>query len=213
MIKANYISTDEFKSWNPETDLSAYNVTTLSGMITRASAWVDDHLNYSLKVENITNEINSDAKITSDGDLVIFPKKIPIVSVSKIELKLGSYASELSLTDGDGNLLYDIPDPEHHILYPFQTIQATGTLSISSFYDLRTRQFYVRLTYRAGYATIPDAIKDATNLVVMDILVRAKNPIRARNVSQGGISMAFKVGDSGLILDAKRLLDSYKKVV
>ena len=208
MNKENYLSVDEFKEFNPEIDFSAYEIATLSGMITRASAWVDNYLNYSLKVEDITDEL-AEANVTTDGDLMIFTRKIPIVSVSKIGLKLGEYDTSLEIEDSSGNKYYDIPEPQHHILYPFQQLQLTGKVALKNLLQVRTRLYFTQVSYRAGYETIPDAIKDAVNLVTKDIFQRQRNPVGVSGVSQGGISITYRAGESVLLKDAKRLLEPY----
>ena len=207
MIKANYISVNEFKDWNPETDFSDYSVVTLSGMITRASDWVDNYLGYSLMVEDIENEL-AEATVTTDGDLIIFPRKIPIVAVYKIGLKLGQYDTDLVLEDESGKY-YDIPEPRHHILYPFQQLQLTGKVALKNLLQVRTRLYYTQISYRAGYEKIPDVIKDAVNLVAKDIFMRQVNPMGLGSVSQGGISMSYQSGESDLIKRAKELLEPY----
>ena len=207
MIKKNYISVDEFKEWNPETDFSNYSITTLSGMITRASAWVDDYLNYSLMIEDIENEL-AEATVTTDGDLMIFPRKIPIVDVYKIGLQLGQYDTDLVLEDESGKY-YDIPEPKHHILYPFQQLQLTGKVALKDLLQVRTRLYYTQISYRAGYETIPDTIKDAVNLIAKDIFMRQVNPMGLGSVSQGGISISYQSGESYLIRRAKELLEPY----
>jgi len=214
MIKANYITIDELKDWNAETDFSKYSAVTLSGMISRASRWVDKFLGYSLHLETRVGEQLQDCFVSSNGDLYIYPLKIPIVNVSKITLKLGSYSSDLGIIDNDGNAVYDIPEPKNHILYPYQEIQLTGKVSIRNFYDLRTKKFYVKLDYTAGYETIPDDIKDAVNLVAKDIFMRQANPMDLSSISQGAISMTYRKqegGKSDLIKDAIRILNYYKK--
>jgi hypothetical protein len=207
MIKANYISVDEFKDWNPETDFSDYSVVTLSGMIARASDWVDNYLGYSLMIEDIENEL-TEATVTTDGDLIIFPRKIPIVAVYKIGLKLGQYDTDLILEDESGTY-YDIPEPRHHIVYPFQQLQLTGKVALKDLLQVRTRLYFTQISYRAGYETIPDAIKDAVNLVAKDIFMRQANPMGLGSVSQGGISMSYRSGESDLIKRAKELLEPY----
>lgn len=213
MNKSNYISATEFQNWNPETDFSAYSAPTLSGMITRAADWVDEFLGYSLKVEDISNEL-SKANATPDGDLLIFTKKIPIISVSGIALKLGTFVSSLSLEESDGSAKYDIPEPNYHIRYPYSQIELSGTVSISDFFQTRSRHYFVRTSYKAGYYTIPSTIKDAINLVAKDIFMRQTNPMDLSSVSQGAIRMAYRKqegGKSDFIKDAIRLLEPFRK--
>ena len=213
MNKINYITADELKNFNPETDFTPYVDVTISGMISRACSFIDNYIDYSLGLETIIGE-TSEANVTPDGDLIIFTKKVPIVSVSAISRKLGAYSSTLNLAESNGNTPYEIPEPKHHILYPYQEMELTGTVGINNFLQLRNRQFYTKITYSAGYQTIPDDIKDATNLLTKDIFMRQANPMNLSNISQGGISMAFatqEAGESDLIKDAKRILAPYIK--
>ena len=211
MNKANYISVTELQGYNPNMDFSKYSTTVLSGIITRASDFVDEYLNYSLKVEDVVDE-TCKANATTDGDLLIFTKKIPIISVSKIELKLGTYTSNLSLVDGDGEAKYDIPDSQQHIRYPYSQIELAGTVSLTNFYDVRNRHYYARISYKAGYYDIPSGIKDAVSLIALSKITIPSNPQRLRSASQGAISMSYDNRESIMMKDAKEILNKYKKV-
>jgi len=199
----NYISVDEFKNWNPEMDFSAYGNVTISGMISRASKWVDGYLGYDLQIEDITDE-KAETIISPDGDILIFPRKFPIHSVSKLEIFLGTYSTELSLQDSNGNNKYVIPSNQRYILYPYYAINIEG--------KMRLRKYFTKISYRAGYETIPDDIKDAVNLITKDIFNRQTNPMLLSSTSQGGITMSFRGGEeSDYIKQAKVILDRYKR--
>lgn len=210
MLKASYISNSEFLAYNADIDFSNVPAATVSGMISRASRWVDNYLNYSLALESITHE-KSQAVINSDGDLVLFPQKLPIISLQSAVIKKGSYQMNLILTDGSGNPVYDIVG--QRIIFPFQQMQTTGTFSIRNFYQLRERLFFTDLSYTAGYDTIPDDLKDACNLVAKDIWARGANPLGVKKLTQGAISMEYsqKDGDSDMVVDAKTILDNYAR--
>ena len=217
MIKANYLTVNEFKNFNPEVDFTNYNDTTISGMISRASANIDNYLQYSLAVEDIVDEKN-EAIVSSNGNLMIYTTKYPIISVAAISLKLGTAHIDLSLVDGAGNARYDIPVRARNILYPYQEIAFTGTLSVRNFFSLRNMQIFTKTSYRAGYDTIPDDLKDAVNLWTKDIFIRQSNPMDLVSASQGAVSMQFKnralnpdSEDSKWIQDAKGILQSYRK--
>jgi len=210
MNKTNYISVDELKAWNPNMDFSKHSTIVLSGMITRASDYIDEYINYSLKVEVITNE-TCQAKASTDGDLIIFTKKIPIVSVSKIELKLGTSISELGLIDGNGDAKYDIPDSKRHIRYPYSEIELSGNISISNFFSVRNRFSYARISYMAGYYTIPSGIKEATGLIVLSNMRRPATSQNLRSMSQGAISMSYNTRESTMLKEAKEILNKYRK--
>lgn len=212
----NYITNAEFQALNPNLDLSAFPVATISGMITAASAEIDNYLQYSLWAEQILNETN-EAMVSSNGNLIIYTRKFPVVAVSAISLKLGTVHLDLTMLDGKGNPRYDIPSRAKSILYPFQEISMTGVFSIRNFYQLRDREIYARVSYTAGYSTIPNEIKLACSLLTRDMIVREMmNPALASSANQGGISTSWSVmsdgsGDSQLMDQAKQLLQSYRK--
>jgi hypothetical protein len=204
----NYITVDEFKSWNPELDFSGVDDVVISGMISRASAWVDKYLGYSPMAEDINDELTP-AMASTDFDLLVFPRKIPIISVSGIKLKLGTYETDLVLEDADGNKTYDIPEPRYHIVFPFLELQTMGKAVFKNLVQVRQRTYFVKLSYRAGYETLPDDIKDAVNLATKDIFIRQKNPLGVSSVSEGGISISFRSDESQFLAEAKRLLEPY----
>ena len=79
-------------------------------------------------------------------------------------------------------------------------------------------QIFTKTSYRAGYDTIPDDLKDAVNLWTKDIFIRQSNPMDLVSASQGAVSMQFKnralnpdSEDSKWIQDAKGILQSYRK--
>lgn len=212
MNSAPYISVTDFQNMNPEMDFSQYTPTTISGMIVRASAWVDNYLQYSLSIEDIVEE-KSEAAIDSEGNLRIFTQKMPVQSVSSLKLKLGTSVLDFSLTDGAGQPKYEIPTRGTYVLYPQQEIALTGNFSIRNFTYLRGRTIFSVISYRAGYETIPQAIRDAVNLKTKDIFIRQANPLDVKSVQQGAISYDFRdrdeTGESDMEKDAKRLLEEY----
>lgn len=217
MIKANYITVNEFAEYNPELDLSGYSATTISGMIMRASAYMDNYLQYSLSVENIVDEV-SDAVVSPQGDLIVNVMKYPLISVSSVGIKVGSNTIYLQLTDGNGLSRLQIPVRKDCFVFPYIDIAWTGTFSVTSFLNMRQYSTYVTTNYRAGYETIPPDLKDVCNLLAKDIFIRQSNPMGMSAMQQGGIRMQFKEignekGKSDLKLQAEAILDSYKRVV
>lgn len=215
MIKANYLTVTEFQDMNPELDFTNYTAATISGMVQRASANVDNFLNYSLSVENVSNELN-EAVVSSNGNLMIYTKKLNVQEVTGITLKLGTVSVDLSLEDGNGNNRYDISPRGEYIIYPYQELSLTGTFSIRNFYQLRGVQIFTKTSYRAGYTDVPSDIKDAVNLWTKDIFVRQSNPTNLSSMSQGAISMSYsrknESGDSNLVQEAKALLRPYLRI-
>lgn len=222
MIKTNYISVAEFIEYNPELDYTNHTEATISGMIRRASANVDNFLGYTLSVEDMSQE-KKEVMIDSQGNLLVYADKFPIISISSLSFKQGTISINLGLQDGAGRQRYDISGRGTYVQYPYSEITTTGTVSIRNFLDLRGRDIFTLMDYRAGYETIPDDIKDAVNLYVKDIFIRQANPLNISSMTQGGISIQFKSksasnnandnGDSEFIKMAKQVLYNYRRVV
>jgi len=215
MNTANYITVTEFKNMNPEVDFSPYTDVTLSGMISRASQNIDNYLQYSLGIEQISNE-KAESMITNQGNLVVYTRKFPIQSVSAIQLKLGTVNLNLNMTDSNGNARYDIPSRGRYVMYPYQEISMTGVFSIRNFYQLRGIELFSVISYVAGYSTIPNDLKDAVNLWAKDIFIRQVNPMEVKSTAQGAVSVTYNdrdavSGDSNYVKQAKSILQSYRK--
>lgn len=214
-----YISVDYFKQRNPTLDLSQYSDTTLSGMIETASTQVDNYLNYTLELEDIVSE-KIEGFVDGDSNLKIYPLKRPINTVSAISLVKGTDVIDLTLQDNLGVLKYDIPTTKEVIVYPDNEIAFNSVSIIDSFFSLRNTKFFTRISYNAGYQTIPQDIQDATSLFVKEQVARGFNITGATSIRQGGISMSYgsrsgsdnKVADSDNVADAKSLLVKYKRV-
>lgn len=215
MNSVPYISVTEFQTYNPELDFTGYQASTLSGMITRASERADGFMEHSLGLESFTLEERV-AIVSEEGNLKVFPRKTPVQSVSDLRLKLGTSEITLSLTDGDGNARYEIPSEQDYILYPYQELSVTGTVQIRNLYDIRRMEVFTRVSYVAGYETIPEDVKDAVNLLTKDIFIRQANPMNLKSGNQGAINMQFKDktdGKSDLVLEAEGILQKYKRVI
>jgi len=208
-----YISTQDFKAYNPEIDITLYTSTTLSGIITQASAYIDDFLGYSLLREDISNEKCS-GMVDADDNLVIYTNKRPLNSVSSVKIVKGTYSGTVALTSS-GKATYDIPTTKDRIIFPGADV-TLETVSIIDWGALRTTSFFTEISYNAGYYgyEIPQPIQRACALLTMDILVRKQNIAGASEIRQGGISMRFaeKTGESDLVKDAHALLAPYQIV-
>lgn len=218
MLTTNYLTSQEFAEYNPETDMSGYTDATISGMISRASRYVDNFLQYSLTQEAVTGEV-SEAVVSSDGALVVYVSKYPVQSVQAITIKYGSSSVSLQLTDGNGHSRVQIPSRGRSIVFPYQQLVFMGNVFITNMFAIRNRgDIFTTTDYTAGYATIPDDIKDAVNLVAKDIFMRQANPQNLSLLQQGGIRMAFKdiIRDDGKslnLIQAENILNSYKRVM
>lgn len=215
-LVVNYITNQEFAQFNPETDMSGYSAATISGMIARASGYVDNFLGYTLPLEEIIGEV-SETMVDTSGSLVVYTSKFPVQSVQSLNITLGTINVPLKLTDGNGNNIYNIPFRGKSFIFPYSQLAFMGSLPLRSFYDLRTLNTYVTANYTAGYATIPNVLKDATNLIAKDIFMRQANPQNLSLLVQGGIRMGFKdvIRDDGkslAIQQAENILNSFRRV-
>lgn len=217
MISVNLITTQDFRNYAPEVDLSQYTEPTISGMISQASAMVEDFLEYTPVLETITDE-SKKGMVTTDGDLLIFPNKIPVRSVSSIGIYKGTTVVSITLTDGAGNARYNIDYTGRNVRVPWGEVAITGNPVFNNFFQLRGLEFYTKMTYQGGWAMseLPKSITNATILLVREILARKYNPQGATRITQGAITLEFSdrkgEGVSDLVADAKRLLAPYKRV-
>lgn len=211
----NLITTTEFATYAPEVDTARYSAPTISGFIGMASQQVADYLQYDPLAADVVAEVKN-GKVTSEGDLLIFPARVPVISISSLEILKGTVAVSLNLTSGDGTPRYNLDFGKRHIRYAGGELSVSGSFMITNLYNLRGQQFYTRMSYRAGFEVgeLPDVIKLATSLYVRDILARSQNTSGAQRISQGGITLDFaeKKGKSELIQDAERLLASYVRI-
>lgn len=211
--QTNYsiVTVDELRVYAPELDLSAYDNPTISGMISQASQVVSDYLDFNPIAETIVDEVQK-GRISTRGDLTVFPAKIPVISISKIEFVRGSTSVELGLTTN--NLpRYNIDYQKRKIVYPYEEITLNGFPVFTDFYALRSMDFYTRITYRGGWepSDLPGTIKQATFLIMRDLVSPKYNLAGASEVQQGGISLKFsdRRTESKFLTDARRLLAPY----
>lgn len=220
MAVRNLITTDEFKSKAPEVDTSRYDNPTLSGFIKQASEEVGRYLQYEPLAEAIADELK-EARVTTDGDLLVFPAKIPIISVSALSIKKGTTELTLTLQDSQGNDKFNIDYTQRHLRFPAGEIILQGqTVLLTDFFSLRATQFFSKMSYRAGYEAdnLPETIKEATVLYTREKLARAQNTAGAKRITQGGITLEYAQrgdkfgGKSDLVVDAEKLLRPYRRI-
>ena len=209
----SYITVEEFKTDNPTVDVSQYADTTVSGFITKASKKVDEFVEYTFGQETITDEL-TEGYINEDLSFTAFPRKIPINNLTSYKIVKGPTEITINLTNGAGTNIFNIPTSKDRAIIPTFDI----TLSTVSLIDLRSllnTDFFAKISYTAGEASVPESVKDATSLYVMDILGRRQNPGGATRVQQGGISISYggqRSGKSDLVKDAELLLTKFKRV-
>lgn len=208
----NYITVNELKTEYPDADVSKYSDATLSGFITRASASVDDFVEYSFDEETITDEL-VDGNIDEDRNIVLFPRKIPINNLTSLSIVKGSTSIDINLQDGADTDIFNIPSSKDMVLIPLGKI-TLNSVSVVDLDSLRTTKFLYKLSYTAGFSSIPGEVKDATGLLVLEKLSKGMNLSGAQSVSEGGISISYsnRKGKSDFVSDAERLLFKYKKV-
>ena len=206
-----------------ETDIENFLLLTIdSSFDTQIEDWivvaekqVNKYLGYTTTsgvwAEAITAE-KAKGKVNGEGDLIVFPNKIPIISVSGIDLVKGTSSITLSLTNSAGTPRYDIPMENDRIYYPNQEFSLTGTSTIGSFFNIKYQTFFTKLTYIAGYTSIPADIRMATVNLVADIVMRHSNKEALRSMTQGRISKSWmsREGMSDFYLDAINYLSPYR---
>jgi len=220
MSVINLITVEEFKSKAPEVDTSRYTDPTVSGFITQASEEVGRYLQYDPFAENVADELK-DARVTTEGDLLVYPAKIPIISVSALAIKKGTTELTITLQDSQGNDKFNLDYTKRNLRFPAGEILLQGqTILLTDFFSYRSTQFFSKMSYRAGYEVddLPETIKQATVLYTREELARSQNTAGAKRISQGGITLEYNQrssrfgGKSDLIVDAEKLLRPYRRI-
>ena len=199
-----YITITTFKQKYPTINYNNYNDATMSGIISSASKKVDAYLGYSLEIEDITEKT---AGTVLNGDIIIFPRKIPVNSMSSLSIVKGS--SSISITSN-----YDIPASKDRVIYSASDM-TMESVSVIDFNSLNTGNFFSLYSYNAGYSIndIPEDIVSATELYIMDTMKKSDNINYYTAVRQGGIS--FEYGTAGrmshYVKEAQLLLNGYKR--
>ena len=214
----NYLLTDINDSFSDQ----------VNNWISTAEDAVDNYLGYTTSSgilnELIIEEVSETAKVDSNLNLVVYPRKSPINSVEKIELIKGTSSMSLTLSGGtrvdyNGDTVtqykYQIPEPRHKIVFPSSELSSDGgSFLIGSFSQLRGSQFLTRMTYRAGYTQIPAEINLATTMLVSEITLRHQNKEGLQSLQQGRITKEWfnrKGGESDLVIDAFNTLSTLRR--
>lgn len=208
----NLITAQDISDFAPDLDTSAYSATTLSGLINQAQTRAAQFCN--VKGFEYAAEVDKDRALINDkGELVVAVRRRPIGSVESITLNRGSFSTTLTLTDGSGNSLLNIPDPGHRMHLPNAYLYATGSYlagGSSQLLTLKAANMFATVNYHGGYNVAPFDLKDALILWVQDIIMRRVNRAGVQSFTQGSLSMTFGKnamdGDSPLIKQAKSIL-------
>lgn len=213
----NIITVEEFQAYAPEINLSQYTSATVSGFISQASQQIMDFIGYSPIAADIVDEVKP-GMITSEGDLLIYPNIIPIVTLNSISITKGTANIALTPTDTVGNNRYNIDFTGRNIRFGNMDLQITGNFVFRNFYSLRGLQFYTKISYRGGYepSNLPPIFKQAAALFVRDIVSLSNNPSGASRITQGEITIQYSTrdsdSDSDLVRDAKKMLRPYRRI-
>lgn len=185
--------------------------------IASAERWVNNYLGYTtasgILAEQFVNVTEDTATVDSEGNLIVFPRKTPIISVQAVTLIKGTETVPLTLTNAVGVPKYQIPEDGDMFIYPGYELALTGSTIFRTFMNIRFVKFYAQLSYIAGYTQIPADIHMATVNVVSDFITRHANKDGLSSIKQGDISKTWKDRDNGesdFIADAKTLLAPYR---
>lgn len=215
----NLITVAEFGAYAPEVDTSAYGDPTISGMISMASKQVADYIGYTPIAEFVVDEVR-EGHITSEGDLIVFPAKLPIQTISEISITKGTTDLPLSLTDGNGNIKYNIDYNKRKVRFPNFETAFNNVPGIINFYGLKNTQFFTKMSYLGGWNVedLPETIKLATILYMRDVLGPASNPNNASRIKQGLVEFEYRNSaimngeDSIFVKQANKLLGPYRRI-
>lgn len=184
--------------------------------IAAAETQVNQYLGYTtasgIFAEQITNEVTK-GFVDPDLNLKIFPRKIPIQSVSKIQLGKGTTRLNITLNNSAGVPKYNIPAPGTYISYPQYEFVVTGGSIIQNLATLRSSEFYIYLDYIAGYTQVPADIRLATVNLVSDTIMRHANKEGLEAITQGRVTKRWherEGGQSDFYQDAMTLLRPYR---
>ena len=187
--------------------------------IATAEAQVNNYLGYTtasgILAEQVVNEI-AYGRVDSDLNLMIFPRKIPIISLSSLTLTKGTTSLALTLADNLGNVKYNIPSSNDFILYPSYELALAGSPVIKSFADIKYKKFFNKISYTAGYTSVPADIRMATVNLVSDMVMRHTNKEGLDLLTQGRVTKRWAtrlnpLTDKSLYYrDAMELLRPYR---
>lgn len=154
-----------------------------------------------------------EARVDGDLNLVVYPRKRPINSVSSLKIVRGTYNLDLSLTDDDGNTRYIIPTPSNALVYPSYQMNTSVNTILLRFAQIKYVRFFTEMDYIAGYTTIPEDIVVATTLLASDIFMTHANKEGLVSITQGKIQKRWRQltdGRSDFVIRAYDILNHYR---
>ncbi len=182
--------------------------------IATAEKMANQYMGYTtasgILAESIVGE-TAISHIDGESNLMIFPRKIPIISISNVQLLKGTSNITLNLTK-DGTARYNIPTTADYILYPDWELSLTGASIISSFGYIKYTKFFSKIDYVAGFTTVPADIRLATTNLVAEMVMRHSNKEGLISITQGKVSKRWggKDNRSDFTQDAYDLLKNYR---
>ena len=157
---------------------------TLSRMVTAVSNYIQSWLNRSFAVASYTDILNG-----TGGNQLVF-HEYPVISVSSMTIS--------------GNIIPASPDG----IQPGYVFDARGIYLIG--YQLTKGIKNVRITYSAGYATVPPEIEQAC-IELIALRYRERSRIGEVSKSIGGEVVSFSQKD--FPEGVKTILNNYKRVI
>lgn len=173
--------------------LANYSATTLSGMLLQATRGVLN-ICHTKGFDRRQMVDEGDAQISSEGDLIITIQQYPLTGPADVigcNLIKGGFSAALTLQDQMGNYLFQTPDPGWRFEFPNSYFYLTGTYlagGSSQLLTLKGAHVKYQITYNAGFTTIPDDLKQATLLLLRDIVKKQVNPFGVTSFRQGQYS-------------------------
>lgn len=204
-----FVTEAELRASAPQLDLSAYDTPTISGMLLAATVMAENFLNYSLAFETKTEKVRG--VVGTDGDLIIFPNKRPVLAFHSAAIKKGGFSANLTLSSG-GKDFYDIIDDSKVVISSYQV--SLQQVSIISWAALRQSSFFLEISYDCGFPMDdrPADIIQAVLLYARELFARERNQSGASEISQGALTIKYSdsKGKSDFIKDAEAILMDYK---
>ncbi len=202
----------------------------LASIIARASSWVDDICRQGpdggaertlwrmSRIEVIAGPNSFRASFDPLGTLLVRPYHFPITAVSSVQIQMGAQ-NTLAV---DTTFLV-LPDNARTLQIPLAQItgSAPSTVTWLGFRFPRDVPFYCTLAYTGGpipvltVDSVPMEIREATYLLVQDLLGRRQNTLGAAMVRRGDVSYEMYLrgetsAKSGLRKRAEEILTPFR---
>lgn len=163
--------------------------------------------------EEFIDEISTRSSVDALGNLKVFPRKAPLISVSSLGFTRGTSNTSVSLLSGT-TPRYQIPESGQYLYYPGSEFTMTGNQSfLGGFREARYGAYFTKMSYVAGYRTTPAAIRLATVNLVADTIQKHKNKDGLEQLTQGRVTQRWRQrrgGTSDFYQDAMNLLKPYR---